>query len=148
MAEFNINELKPVIERYGKELIQELVKLMISSDSVASGLTMKSLDFELNSAINQIVLDIYAEKSFIFIDQGRKAGKMPPISKIREWTTYRNISETAAYPIAKKIGKFGIPAKNLISRFLTDNKLKLEEKIEKRYSELVSKKLDEIINAK
>ena len=56
-----------------------------------------------------------------YVDEGRKAVRMPPVSKIREWLTYPNVREklqqnsdrefsnieSKAFAIAKKIGEKG-----------------------------------------
>lgn len=147
MAEFNINELKSTIDKYGKTTIEEITSLILSTNSKASGALMNSLSYDITSAVNQIILNIYGDDYFKYVDLGRKPNspKMPPISKIQKWCTYRNISETAAYPIAKKIQKNGIAGKGLIAKLLQGSKIKLEEKIEERYAELVSIALDKII---
>lgn len=44
----------------------------------------------------------------LFVNYGRKpSSKMPPLKDIREWCRLKGIPQDAAFPIAKKIQKFG-----------------------------------------
>ena len=40
-----------------------------------------------------------------YVDQGRNPGKRPPVNDIRVWCRLKGIPESAAFPIAKRLGK-------------------------------------------
>jgi len=139
-------DLQKAANLYGDELLKNLAKIIVESDSVASRKMLDSLQFDVSSAVNQIIINVYGEDYFKYQDKGVAAGKTPPpLSKIIAWTQYRGIDKKAAFPIQQKIGKFGIPAKNIIDQLIRENELKLGAKFEQRFAEIVSKKLDEII---
>jgi hypothetical protein len=53
-------------------------------------------------------------KHWIFVEKGRGANKrMPPVSIIREWVIAKGMEASAAFPIARAIGKRGITARPL-----------------------------------
>lgn len=138
------SDLKPVIEKFGKEIIVDLVFELLNKDAKASLTLINSLDFELSSAVNQIILSITAEDYFKYIDEGRKPGKTPPISKIVEWTKYKNIDSKLAFPIARKIGKFGIQPRNILLEIIKEQELKIEGKLSDDIYLTVQKKIDEL----
>ena len=138
------SDLKPVIEKFGKKIIVDLVFELLNKDAKASSTLINSLDFELSSAVNQIILSITAEDYFKYIDEGRKPGKTPPISKIVEWTKYKNIDSKLAFPIARKIGKFGIQPRNILLEIIKEQELKIEGKLSDDIYLTVQKKIDEL----
>ncbi len=138
------SDLKPVIEKFGKEIIVDLVFELLNKDAKASSTLINSLDFELSFAVNQIVLSITAEDYFRYIDEGRKPGKTPPVSKIIEWTKYKNIDSKLAFPIARKIGKFGIQPRNILLEIIKEQELKIEGKLSDDIYLTVQKKIDEL----
>lgn len=56
----------------------------------------------------------------IYVHSGRKPGKMPPISALKEWASARNIPESALYPIAKKIGEEGTEPQPFLDELYND----------------------------
>lgn len=45
----------------------------------------------------------------IYLDKGRKPGKQPPMKNILEWCKRKGINKKWAFPIARKIGRMGLP---------------------------------------
>lgn len=57
----------------------------------------------------------------LWVNYGRKpSNKMPPLNDIREWCRLKGIPQEAAYPIARKIQKFGFKGINFTKPFETD----------------------------
>lgn len=57
----------------------------------------------------------------LFVNYGRRAGaKQPPLDDIREWCRLKGIPEEAAFPIARKIAKFGYKGINFTKPFEAD----------------------------
>ena len=52
-----------------------------------------------------------------WVDEGRSAGKMPPVEVIRKWCSGKRIPQSAAFPIARNIGFFGIPPTRFLDPF-------------------------------
>lgn len=53
----------------------------------------------------------------VFVDQGRKPGKQPPLKTIQQWCKEKGINQSAAFPIARKIGERGIKPTNFLKAF-------------------------------
>ena len=52
-----------------------------------------SINFNIKSTQKKIVLDITMLDYCGAVDGGRKAGKQPPIDKIKEWLSYPNVRD-------------------------------------------------------
>jgi len=72
-----------------------------------------NVDIETGKDSIKLVMPKYG----IFVDAGRKPGKQPPLNVIYEWVKKKGIPREAAFPIARKIGKEGLPAHPFIHIF-------------------------------
>lgn len=50
----------------------------------------------------------------LYLDSGRKPGKMPPLREIMRWARRKGLPIESAYPIAKAIAKRGLPATDFL----------------------------------
>lgn len=76
---------------------------------ISTGKLYNSIDYRLVITENGIKLYFIALDYYIFIENGRKSGKMPPISTIKKWMTSKGLNDNKkAYAIARNIGKKGI----------------------------------------
>jgi hypothetical protein len=109
--------------------VQRLSQGMKENNSDASGELDASINFNIKSSSNKIELNVTMLDYWGAVDEGRKAGKQPPIDKIKEWLTYPNVRDkmrfgqndsaftdsernSLAYLIARKIGKQGTKGTN------------------------------------
>lgn len=55
-------------------------------------------------------IEVVAEltPSALFVEYGRRPGKQPPLNNIKDWCKSRGIPQSAAFPIARNIGRKGI----------------------------------------
>ena len=93
---------------------------------------------EEDDAELQILMEDYGE----FVDQGRRPGKQPPLSKIQAWCRRKKIPVKAAFPIARKIGKFGTPPTYFIQITMSRRAKQMQKDIENVMSLAVIKKID------
>lgn len=100
--------VRGVLNLYGKRAVTEMAQILRAADKDASGRLIRSLRYEVVEAAEELWLLVEAADYGAYVDAGRLPGKMPPVSKIREWTKLRGIPEKAAWPIARNIGRFGI----------------------------------------
>lgn len=117
---------KKSIQKYGAEYVKELVKQLILADKKATGELMKSIDYRLIEASNEILVRILAAPYLINVDEGRKPGRMPPVASIIKWAKVRGITPNkrkgyktmndVGWAIAKKIEKSGIKPTNVIDK--------------------------------
>ncbi len=107
--ESDINEgLQPIADQFGKEIVAELRKELISHGKQATGTLVKGLESKVRFDGARAVIEVFAEDYFRFVDQGRKPGRFPPVDKIKAWLRVKGISEKAAFPIGRKIATEGI----------------------------------------
>lgn len=130
--------LKGAIKEFGDEFVKELVRQIIQADKKATGNLIKSLNYKLVEASNEIILQILSADYLKYVDEGRKPGKMPPVKKIIKWAEVRKISYKPKYKtidqlgwaIAKSIEKKGIKPTNVIQKAkdkLLSNKSKIDK---------------------
>ena len=128
--------------------MQRLSQGLQQDNSIASGELDKSINFNIKSTDKKIVLDITMLDYWGAVDGGRKAGKQPPIDKIKEWLSYPNVRDkirfgqndsafseseknSLAFLIARKIGRQGTKGNNFATNVFT--------------SSLITKELPEVI---
>lgn len=84
----------------------------------ASGSFAKSLKTEVTQTPSTLKGFLIGANHSLFVDQGRKKGKRPPISAIKKWIEDRRIKpndisiNSLAFLIARKIGEKGWQPKN------------------------------------
>lgn len=71
-------------------------------------------DLKVTRTGNIITVETQFPPYAYFVQNGRRAGKMPPDQPIRDWVKKHNISEDAVFPIRRKIGKEGTKPKPFI----------------------------------
>ncbi len=105
---------------FGGLYVSRLSEGLKDSNSDASGKLDSSISFKVTSKKNKIETDILMEDYYEFVDEGRPAGKPPPITDIEQWLAYPNVKSKLqleeldgegrlglAYAIAGKIGSKG-----------------------------------------
>ncbi len=105
----------------GGLLMQRLQQGLDESNSNASGSLSESMGLTFKSSSKGLTMDLSMLDYYMYVDEGRKPGKMPPVSSIAEWLTLPNVREklqeqsdaefqgiqSLAFVIARKIGKEG-----------------------------------------
>jgi hypothetical protein len=125
--EYELNQL-------GKESVKFLKDVLIRNNKVATGDLINSIDYQVIEESNGFILNILANETFNFVDEGRRPGKQPPVKPILSWIRNKHIKfnkmsdNPTAFIIARSIGKKGIKPlrlkKQLMNDFL-DNRAKL-----------------------
>lgn len=116
MREIQWDNLRKVLERYADAWIKNAEANLMENDSNASGQLQRSMK------LDKIVIDekqmrvtVELEDYWYYVENGRKAGKMPPIQPIIEWIENKPVPpkvegltvKQQAYAIARGIGKNG-----------------------------------------
>lgn len=131
MAELKFEITKEFIDKWGKDTIIDIIKRLQAVNADATGRLIKSLSFEIQDTVEGIFLKFKADDYFKYVEDGRKPGKIPPISEILAWTKVKGIPRGATFAIAKNIGKFGITPRPVLSEIINNNKFnKNEEELE------------------
>ena len=93
-------------------------------NKIATTKTVDSIAFVIKPDGNGF--KIVADKAFMYIEFGRKAGgKMPPKGSIDAWLKARGISQSLDFVIRKSIAKNGIPPTNITDYVLGQEKQNL-----------------------
>jgi len=154
--EFN---LKAALEGGVKLLAARMSENLTSRGKVASGALGESISVTVRTPrkgrwIAEILMLDYWEA----VDQGRKAGTMPPIQSIKDWLKWRavkdrltfgregafdaNSTDSIAYAIAKKIERVGTIGSNFATDVFESD---LIDQIEDAVNDAVEKDLDKTI---
>lgn len=134
-----------ILEEFGAELVRDIGKSIKDKDLIASGELSKSVKFsiDVNLADEKYVFQLDMAPYWSAVDEGRKAGKQPPIQSIMKWLKYPNVQSKLgkenrdlslktfkdyelkglAYVIARKIGKEGTKATHFYSAVVTEERL-------------------------
>jgi hypothetical protein len=116
--------MKEVLNKIGEQITKEAKESLkrnlnkrsssgnsYSSNSIASGRTYESIKF----VATENSLTFFADESLIYVSNGRRAGTMPPLDKIKEWvldkrflgTVSKSKLNNISFAIAKNISKHG-----------------------------------------
>ena len=125
--------IEGLLMRFGQKLQDDLIKSLDTKKKNATGDLRQSIQAVPNVSVTdgiftyKLILADYYE----YVDEGRKAGKQPPIKDIIKWVRVKaalggldvtkNV-EGVAFAIARKIGKFGIKPSNFFSDVVNDGR--------------------------
>jgi len=136
-------ETQKVIQSHGEETVATMRDILLANGKSASGELIQSLAFRITYEGSDINVEFSMVDYGQFVDKGRKPGKQPPISAILPWLQIRGIPETAAFPIARKIGLTGIKPTPFFESTITNGQeefaTKIAEAFAKDYEDYITK---------
>lgn len=122
--------MNAVIRTYAGLIATRMAENLREENKIASGNLEESIEERIRVGGFQILMADYWE----YVDEGRKAGKFPPISKIEEWLKYPNVRDrirfgndkafgekerkTLAFLIARKIARKGIKGSKFFTKVI------------------------------
>ena len=134
------SKIKSIAAKYGQDVIRE----MISIGELEGSNFANNLKAEVKDDLSLVIS--YPEYGQ-YINDGRKAGKMPPVASLKDWMDRKGIPETAAYGIAKTIAINGIKARPFLSAL--DNSIdKYVEDVAQAYANNVADEAAELLTIK
>lgn len=134
MNEQDLIETRKVLEQYGTETLDSMRDILLSAGKDASGTLINSLRYTITYNGTDLDLEFEMVDYGIFVDQGRKPGKQPPLSAIKPWLAIRGIPEKYAFPIARNIGKRGIKATPFFQSTVDKTEATLAEELATAYA--------------
>lgn len=115
--EIRWDNTRAVLEQYARQLVAQYRENLAKGNRNASNRLADTVKAEVEVNETTISVELTLQDYWYYVDNGRKAGKMPPISKIEEWIkvkrpfgkSHKTIPSprTQAYLIARKIGREG-----------------------------------------
>jgi hypothetical protein len=133
------------IQDITNDFVVELKNKLKANDSYASGDLVNSIRGIVKQNGKYVVISIQLEDYWQYVENGRKAGKYPPINAIKNWISVKPVlprplksgklptANQLAFLIARKISKVGIKPKPFLKPTITDFDL-----INKVYNEVVN----------
>lgn len=133
------------IQDITNDFVVELKNKLKANDSYASGDLVNSIRGIVKQNGKYVVISIQLEDYWQYVENGRKAGKYPPINAIKKWISVKPIlprplksgklptDNQLAYLIGRKISKVGTKPKPFLKPTITDFDL-----INKVYNEVVN----------
>lgn len=141
-----MNNIDKILETVADNITEEMKAIIKLNGSMATGNLYNHIKAKVIDSNNQYKITITYPFYGKFIDEGRKAGKMPPIKDIREWTRIKGIPESAAFPIAKSISEKGFKGINFTRVIYSkENKDKLKKIFTNEYTKYI---ITELIDKK
>jgi hypothetical protein len=118
-----------IVQNWGNELIAQMQnRLRINKTNATSSLS-QSIEPQIKGTQSGYRLTVLMEDYWQYVEEGRRAGKMPPIKNIYEWIRYKRpmqdkiqqspdkiaATKSLAYVIARKIGQKGTKAQPFVT---------------------------------
>lgn len=147
--------LKKVMEDMGVKLISLYQGKLDANDVNASYKLRDTLDWAIDIDGSKYELWLSLQDYWKYVEYGRRAGKMPPISKIEEWVKIKPVlprpmengklptERQLAFLIARKIGLEGIAPRPLLGDSIDE----LMMEFEKRIGDAITQDLEENIDS-
>ena len=104
-------KVREILSTWSQEKIVRMKSVLQSDSKIARGVLINSFAIEVK-ADSRVQIN-FADYG-INVNDGRAPGSMPPIQDIKDWCSIKGIPESAAFPIAKSIEKYGIEPTNFI----------------------------------
>lgn len=113
-------EIKALMDRTGELITDKMIDTLISNGSLATGQLARGIAYQTVEKEGEITTQITIPQYGIYVDKGRRPGKMPPVQPIIDWVRVKRIqtrqitTEQMGWAIAKSIAKKGIRPKPFI----------------------------------
>lgn len=148
--------LKETLEAYGQALEEAYRQEIVDNTAFASGRLFDSVRSVVEVDGHTIELSLSLEEYWKYVEEGRGPGRFPPLNKIEEWITMKNIApypdsrgkvptvHQLAFLIGRSIAENGTEGKHLLDNALahTEDWIRL---IEEAIEADVSEEIDEIL---
>lgn len=120
--------LTEVLNRYG-ELLAVRYKSYVPE---ASGKLVQSVDYEVKVDGDSYIVGLNLEEYWYYVENGRKAGKFPPVGNIMRWIKMKPVlprplkngklptEKQLAFLIGRKIANEGTEGKNVMARTIEE----------------------------
>lgn len=129
-------DVQGVLARFGAKLQEDLIRSLDNKKKNASGDLRQSIQAVPNVSVQDGFYTYVLSMAdyYEFVDEGRRAGKMPPIDSLIKWVRQKSAFgglevnkskdvRSVAFGIAKNIAKFGIKPSYFFTDVIEDGRL-------------------------
>lgn len=139
-----------VLERYAEVFIEEARAKLRTNDSLASQNLYNNMTPLIEIDDEELRVSLYLEDYWIYLENGRKAGKLPPFPKIRDWVEIKNIDfgkgyDSAAWAITKSIGENGTKPHPFLQPTKDSVNVQFENELVYAVQEDIASYIDEVL---
>lgn len=113
--------LKNRLNGIGFDTVTTIKQALLDANKKASGGLVEKTRFILEAQPSFISLRMLAPAHWKYVDEGRKPGKRPPFTKIKQWVRRKRLNlsgisaDQLAFLVARKIGEEGIDPTGIYS---------------------------------
>ena len=102
--------------------IRQIVEIAMESQGLKDSNLYKSLEVISSQNKGDLVFDFMLNDYVIYVDGGRRSGKMPPMDVIVDWCKRHDIQYTNSiiYAIRKTIGEEGIRPRPFLDKIFSE----------------------------
>ena len=138
---------------FGKFLVEEYKDRLILNDVNASDVLYNSVKFNVENNGKTFEVQITLEDYWKYVENGRKAGKWPPINAIQKWVEIKPVlprpmangklptTQQLAFLIARKIGLEGIKPRPLLQESVNEVWEVMKEHLEEALAKDLEKEI-------
>lgn len=138
---------------FGKFLVEEYKDMLILNDVNASDVLYNSVKFNVENNGKTFEVQITLEDYWKYVENGRKAGKWPPINAIQKWVEIKPVlprpmangklptTRQLAFLIARKIGLEGITPRPLLQQSVNEVWEVMKEHLEEALAKDLEKEI-------
>lgn len=149
----NFDNTIEVLNSFGRLLVEDYKESLIYNSINASDKLYNSVKYLFKSDNRYLEVELELESYYWYVENGRKAGKFPPIQKIEDWIKVKPVLpytdkngklptlNQLTYLIGRKIKEDGIEGKHVLQKSVDD----IYREIEKRLVEALSKDLHKAV---
>ena len=142
-----------VLNDFGKMLVEEYKDSLILNDVNASDELYNSVVYMVEQNNNTFEVKLELAHYWKYVENGRKAGKWPPISAIQKWIEIKPVlprpmdngklptTQQLAFLIARKIGLEGIKPRPLLQQSVDEVWRVFEEYIAEAFAKDLEKEI-------
>lgn len=154
------DNLMNALDDYGQAVKDLYQKRLLADNKKATGNLINNIECKIAYQGTTFTVFLELEDYWRYVEEGRKAGKFPPVDEILEWvkikpdllTPMENgkspTEEQLAFLISRKIANEGIPAGNQLAETVTDINRQylpiLQEAIQKDFDTYTMKIFSEV----
>ena len=140
---------------FGKELADKYKRNLVNDDAIDTSKLLNSIKYIFNNNNTSFEISMEMAEYWKYVENGRKSGKFPPISAIREWVKVKTViprpyngklptENQLAFLIARSISKKGIRPRPIFNDSLDDVMRDFENGLEDAFTKDVENEMDKI----